>query len=237
MVKSVEILCSSSNGLVVKKDKEKDAEKDTSVLKKQDVSSSSVQEEAYDQELVDMLYRMEQEEQNPPFTLSFADSENNKKKLDEFYLASKKGMLKMLVRSAQLRSPHQYTGTSWKALVKQMREAMNISGKKNPNIESLNKALNLMRRGLSGLRYNAPKPEYKNLKNPLPMAKLELKNDASRFDKSENQPNPFNVSSLSSDIANATLKVMAGTNLDVSCLSQSEITTNAMSSETINLRA
>jgi len=179
MVNNMSALLPSLNKLTTEKDKDKVTGAVTLPAKVQDAQTTPSSKEkedllAEDKELLDMLKKMEEESKNPPFVISV--DKGKKKELDDFYLASKKNNLKMLVKAAQLRSPQQYTSKSWAYLRRVMREAMRISGNGNVSSTALNKALNLMRSGLSGLRYNVPaKPEYKNLKKPLPMEKIAQK--------------------------------------------------------------
>lgn len=95
---------------------------------------------------------------------------------DDIVKSGKKEMLDMLVKHSQLLSPQQYTPASWRVFVQLMKEALAATGGQNPKLESLDKGIRLMQRGMAGLRYAAPKKEFANLRKPLPMRDISDKN-------------------------------------------------------------
>ena len=168
--------------------------------------------------LLILLKESGEQSKNPPFVISVESG--RKEELDDFYLATKKNNLKMLVKSAQMRLPHQYTAQSWGNLRRLMREAMHISGSTKAGAVAISKALMLMQRGLCGLRYNMPKAEYKNLKKPLPMENIVEKAMATKKVASEGEKHPhiFDGQKMTGNESKSlSAQTEIGGNVDVSC--------------------
>ncbi len=129
------------------------------------VDDKSINSDDEYKSLLNGLKDMQEEMENPAVIYQKQDN----KKMEDFYLEAKKDILKALLQRAQILSPHQYTKGSWGNFIACMKQAMQMSKCGNAQVGTLNRAVALMYRALTGLRYNnLGKKEFKNLKKSLP---------------------------------------------------------------------